>query len=142
MARPHEHTARDGVWSTALSLARDPPGPGAAPIFTKADVVERVEASPRTVLGVLTTMVDDGWLLVEDLAGVARRYAGSPALVGEPAGEVRAVLPSDRSDSVTLGTVADRLETDRRTAYAALRTTPAASRRSSYQGGGWHLLDL
>jgi hypothetical protein len=123
----------------ALSLACDPPSP---PTFKKADVVERVEASPRTVLGVLTTMVDDGWLLARDRGGAARRYAGSPALVGEPAGEVRAVLPSDRSDSVTLGTVADRLDTDRRTAYAALHTTPAASRRSSYRGGGWHLLDL
>ncbi len=91
------------------------------------------------LLGVLTTMVDDGWLLVEDPAGVARRYAGSPALVGEPASEVRAVLPSDRSDSVTHGTVADRLDTDRPTAYAALRTTPAA------RGGrvaGWHLSDV
>jgi hypothetical protein len=113
MGSPHEHTGRDGVWTTALSLARDPPGLGAAPTFTKADVVERVEASLRTVLGVLTTMVDDGWLLARDRGGGARRYAGSPAPVGEPASEVRAVLPSDRSDSVTLGTVADRLDTDR-----------------------------
>ncbi len=99
-------------------------------------MVERVEASPRTVLGVLTTMVDDGWLLARDRGGGARRYAGSPAPVGEPASEVRAVLPSDRSDSVTHGTVADRLDTDRPTAYAALRTTPAASRRLSCWGGG------
>lgn len=132
MGSPHEHTGRDGVWTTALSLACDPPSP---PTFKKADVVERVEASPRTVLGVLTTMVDDGWLLARDRGSAARRYAGSPALVGEPAGEVRAVLPSDRSDSVTLGTVADRLDTDRRTAYAALRTTPAAYAAFVVSGG-------
>jgi hypothetical protein len=137
MPTPHEHTGRDDVWTTALSLTRGPPR-SAPPSFRKSDVVERVEASLRTVLGVVTTMADDGWLLSGTPRGSSRRYAGAPALLGGPAADVREVLPGDLSDSVGVGTVADRLDTDPPTAYAALRTTPAAI---GDRGGGWHLLE-
>jgi hypothetical protein len=79
--------------------------------------------SPRTVDGVLSTMVKHEWLSTGRDNGT---YHGTTALHDEPDGDVLSVLPKGREVPVDLETVAERLETDRLTGFAALKQAQQA----------------